>query len=78
MTIELNNVTVNQLSGDPQQLWTMPNYGPSDAVGEPGRSEPTTRRPARAADATTGPIPSATEAPQTTRAPGGWFESVIR
>lgn len=27
MTIELNSVTVNQLGGDPQQLWSMPNYG---------------------------------------------------
>jgi hypothetical protein len=27
MTIELNNVTVNQLAGDPQQMWAMPNMG---------------------------------------------------
>ena len=27
MTIELNNVVINQLPGDPQQLWSRPSYG---------------------------------------------------
>ena len=27
MTIELNTVAVNQMTGDPQQMWSMPNFG---------------------------------------------------
>ncbi len=27
MTIELNTVAVNQMAGDPQQMWSMPNFG---------------------------------------------------
>ena len=40
MTIELNTVAVNQMTGDPQQMWSMPNFGPGDTAGESGRSEP--------------------------------------
>jgi hypothetical protein len=72
MTIELNNVQVNQLAGDPQQLWSMPSYGPTTSIvnlADPNLRFTTPEPPPPPAA-----YPEPTEAQKTTRAPGGWFK----
>jgi hypothetical protein len=71
MTIELNSVQVNQLAGDPQQLWSMPNYGPTTKpinLADPNLRLAVPEPPPPAT------YPEPTEAQKTTRAPGGWFK----
>ncbi|HEY1600865.1 MAG TPA: hypothetical protein VGG64_14755 [Pirellulales bacterium] len=77
MTIELNNVAVNQLSGDPQQLWAMPTYGPSTPVVN--LADPNLRLRSTEPEPPTPPpaYPERTDVPQTTRAPGGWFNRLM-
>ena len=42
MRVDLGTVEVNQLQGNPAELWTMPSY-PGYAVGRFGQSEPALR-----------------------------------
>jgi hypothetical protein len=72
MTIELNNVQVNQLAGDPQQLWSMPSYGPATPIVN--LADPNLRLPTPEPPPPPAAYPERTAAQQTTRAPGGWFK----
>jgi len=72
MTIELNTVQVNQLTGDPQQLWSMPNYGPTTTPVN--LADPNLRFATPEPNAPPAAYPEPTEAQKTTRAPGGWFK----
>jgi len=76
MTIELNTVTVNQLSGDPAQLWSLPNYGagtPAVNLADPnlriGPQAPPPPQPAM--------FPERTDVPETARGPGGWLNRMM-
>jgi len=75
MTIDLNNVTVNQLGGDPQQLWSMPNIVATDYVNlaDPNLQMPPAVPPPPAPPA----YPERTDVEQTSRAPGGWLNRMM-
>ncbi|MBI2824778.1 MAG: hypothetical protein HYX69_08835 [Planctomycetia bacterium] len=70
MTIELNNVLVNQLGGDPQQLWSMPGYTGYTAVD---LADPNLRLPPAVAEAPPPAYPERSDPIYTSRAPGGWL-----
>jgi hypothetical protein len=78
MTIVLNDVQVNQLSGDPQQMWSMPNLGP----GTPPMNLADPNLHLAPAQPTPPPqpamYPERTDPPQTSRGPGGWLNWTTR
>ena len=77
MTIELTKLAVNQLSGDPQQLWAMPNYGaatPPVNLADPNLRLPNSESPQPPPLAS---YPERSDMPQTTHAPGGWLDRVM-
>jgi hypothetical protein len=78
MTIELNSVTVNQLSGDPQQLWAMPSYGPTTPPVD--LADPNLRLAPNGPPPPPPPAvyPERTDVQETTRAPGGWLNRFMR
>jgi hypothetical protein len=70
MTIELNNVVVNQLPGDPQQLWSMPSYAgaPPLNLADPNLQLAPAQAPPPAS------YPQQSNVPQTGQAKAGWFD----
>jgi len=81
MTIELRNVSVNQLAGDPAQLFTLPTYPGFNAVdlGDPSFRPPPApgTLPSGPSTATQQPAsyPTRPQDPRVSRAPGtGWMD----
>ncbi len=76
MTIEMRNVAVNQLAGDPAQLFALPTYPGFNSVdlGDPNVRPPVS--PAAAQPAAPPPqYPERPQPPRVSRAPGGgWLD----